>query len=258
MQAIVKACASELGRGLSVSLAVFAGRQGCPPAHCAPVLNCAETVRCPDCVCTASGRVIERGCDDFVLYILLWFVLGIAVGYTVVRLLPQAVVATSDGSVGSSPRTSGGAVGLRPLQRGRSSHLASMAPATSRLWITPSVRHLLRRTVVSLCQTEFCMWGKPWRKSTKFLYAHVDLSAIALHRCLGSPPGICRRTGSHHICLQGKHPSGAWWTKVAEPYPSPLCKALALAFDNTVNARRSDCFQSLLVGKKSQGCFNCV
>ena len=39
--------------------------------------------------------------------------------------------------------------------------------------------------------------------------------------------------GKPHIPLSGLHPSGAWYTKIAEAYPFKLCKKLALGFHKT-------------------------
>ena len=36
--------------------------------------------------------------------------------------------------------------------------------------------------------------------------------------------------GKPHIPLSGLHPSGAWYTKIAEPYPFKLRKKLAFGF----------------------------
>ncbi len=55
MQAALRAGAGEVARGFSTGFVVWAGTGQCP--SCAPVLNCAEVARCPDCVCGQGGRV---------------------------------------------------------------------------------------------------------------------------------------------------------------------------------------------------------
>eukprot|EP00969_Alexandrium_andersonii_P213322 9419761-Alexandrium_andersonii.AAC.1 len=54
MQAAARHALGELAHGVSTGLVVWAGAR-CPacPA-CAPVLNCGEPARCPDCVCSAE------------------------------------------------------------------------------------------------------------------------------------------------------------------------------------------------------------
>ena len=109
-------------------------------------------------------------------------------------------------------------------------------PSTSILWLTPQITFLQSRRVVHLCVTDFCMWGKPWRKRTAFLYAHINLDVLAARRCTGTP-GICARTKRPHVRLQGRSPNGIFWTKIAEPYPRPLCNSLVECFSSA--CRRS-------------------
>lgn len=44
----------EALRSVSTAFSLWAARQQCAP--CAPVLHCAESVRCPDCVCQGTER----------------------------------------------------------------------------------------------------------------------------------------------------------------------------------------------------------
>ena len=81
-------------------------------------------------------------------------------------------------------------------------------PATSRLWMAPSIGFLLRRVAVHRSTTEFCMWGRPWRKSTSFMHYLVDLSVLEERRCLGCKRGFCKRTGRPHIQLMGRGTDG--------------------------------------------------
>jgi len=106
-------------------------------------------------------------------------------------------------------------------------------PARSRLWICSAMRRLSRTRGFSIITTEFCQWGVPWKKSTSFLSSNLDLIELANTRCVGSKRGICSRTGRGHQQLQGKDPSGNFYTKLAEPYPKRLCKALAKAYYNS-------------------------
>jgi hypothetical protein len=121
-------------------------------------------------------------------------------------------------------------------------------PATSLLWLTPGIVHLSHQRTVSLVTTEFCMWGTPWRKSTSFLHAGLDLSVVGDRRCLNAPRGFCRRTLIPHMCLRGRAPNGSWWTNIGEPYPPKLCHALVEAFCNSHLASRAKCFKCLIEG----------
>ena len=62
---------------------------------------------------------------------------------------------------------------------------------------------------------------------------HLDWAGISGYRCLGAQHGICRRIGLCHQQLSGKNKNGVFWTKVAEPYPPLLCKAVAQRFVST-------------------------
>ena len=113
-------------------------------------------------------------------------------------------------------------------------------PARSRLWVCPPMVALLRRKRPRLLPLRSsacgCMWGKPWRKSTAFLSAHIAPDVLGSRRCLGAKRGCCKRTGNPHIVLSGLAPCGAFWTKVAEPFPASLCSCLADAFSNAFTA----------------------
>ena len=76
------------------------------------------------------------------------------------------------------------------------------------------------------------MFGKPWRKSTIFAGVHLDWDGLGNFRCLGASPGLCRRTGVPHQQLTVVSDAGVFWTKIAEPYPTKLCKSIATAFMN--------------------------
>eukprot|EP00959_Pyramimonas_sp_CCMP1952_P172880 3612778-Pyramimonas_sp.AAC.1 len=51
-------------------------------------------------------------------------------------------------------------------------------PATSRIWLAPAVVSLARNPSSQLVSTDFCQFGTPWRKRTKFLGVLIDLSVI--------------------------------------------------------------------------------
>ena len=98
-------------------------------------------------------------------------------------------------------------------------------PAGSRLWQLPPATQAQRWQEYSI---DFCQWGKPWKKSTRFLGVNLDLVPIG-RRCAGR--STCCRTKRPHQSLTGTDPkTGHFWTAVAEPYPKGLAQALAGAF----------------------------
>ena len=51
-------------------------------------------------------------------------------------------------------------------------------PAYSRLWLAPPMKALLRLRDATYAYTDYCMWGEPWRKRTRFLGVLVDLDPV--------------------------------------------------------------------------------
>ena len=109
-------------------------------------------------------------------------------------------------------------------------------PASSMIWDAPFFKSIFRSKIAEQICTDFCQWGVPWRKRTKFCFCHVDLSSVAA-RC-SSKRGICDRTGRKHEVLQGKVASGVNKTLIAEPYPVRLCTSLAKCFSNALCQQR--------------------
>ena len=105
-------------------------------------------------------------------------------------------------------------------------------PRSSRIWLCPQIESVLRLRCCSSVIVDYCMFGKPWRKSTIFAGVHLDWSGLGKFRCLGAAPGLCRRTGFPHQQLSGVNDAGVFWTKIAEPYPTKLCYLVATAFVN--------------------------
>jgi hypothetical protein len=77
------------------------------------------------------------------------------------------------------------------------------------------------------------MFGKPWRKRTRFMFANVDL-APAIRHCHGR--GICDRSGHAHVELTGTQ-KGVFMTLIAEPYPPKMCSILVRCFANAMCQR---------------------
>ena len=102
-------------------------------------------------------------------------------------------------------------------------------PALSYAWVTPNMVGLARKPSVSCHLCEYCRFGTPWRKSTKFMCYLIDLSPLERYRCTGP---CCVVTGKKHLQLSGRREDGQFRTKVAEAYPRGLCRVIANAFVN--------------------------
>ncbi|CAK0822424.1 unnamed protein product, partial [Prorocentrum cordatum] len=115
-------------------------------------------------------------------------------------------------------------------------------PARSRIWICPAMQRLQTSNKINFTVTDFCMWGAQWRKSTGFLSTGLCMDALAEARCLGAKRGLCKRSGQPHIPIQGKNDKGVFWSKIAEPYPPGLCRALASIYYNAWASSRAELF----------------
>ncbi|CAK0824773.1 unnamed protein product, partial [Prorocentrum cordatum] len=115
-------------------------------------------------------------------------------------------------------------------------------PARSRIWICPATQRLQKSNKINFTVTDFCMWGAQWRKSTGFLSTGLCMDALAEARCLGAKRGLCKRSGQPRIPIQGKNDKGVFWSKIAEPYPPGLCRALASIYYNAWAPSRAELF----------------
>lgn len=91
-------------------------------------------------------------------------------------------------------------------------------PQSSWFWRLPCYRSILRQRMGDFLQLDYCRFGMPWRKRTRFYTNIVSLHGRTCY-CLG---------GHVHQLLKGTSPSGLPWTKVAEPYPHAVAEILAL------------------------------
>ena len=92
-------------------------------------------------------------------------------------------------------------------------------PWLSFLWDQPEWQDLQQHEDVSFFLADYCRFGTPWRKRTKFL-TNTGIKDQQL-LCVCQVP---------HLHLKGyssEHRTA--WTKVAEAYPTALCRLLALA-----------------------------
>ena len=97
-------------------------------------------------------------------------------------------------------------------------------PSGSYLWHQPEWKRLLALDGVAYLSTDYCRWGTPYRKRTRFL-GNLVCCGESLHCACNKP----------HIKLVGySRQHGCSWTLVAQPYPASLCKFLALAVAETL------------------------
>jgi len=113
-------------------------------------------------------------------------------------------------------------------------------PSTSWLWQQPGALNILRIRNTQVLDIDFCAFGAPWRKRTRLLYCHVDLSPLVPRKCSGR--GLCSFSGRPPQVLEGKNELGIFWTHIAEPYPKGLCRLVCKCYQQ---ALRNHSFLSL-------------
>lgn len=99
-------------------------------------------------------------------------------------------------------------------------------PFSSRCWNLPRLRFLQGCNFIQAIHADFCQFNTAWKKPTLFLCFGIGDEHRLARRCQGEK-GLCSRTSKRHFLLTGSAPTGTPWTKVAEPYPTGLCRALA-------------------------------
>ena len=100
-------------------------------------------------------------------------------------------------------------------------------PHSSMMWNFPPVSAFMKDPRTTSFVITYCGYGTSWKKPTRLLTNCPELQAAVPH-CVGCG-GMCSFTGEPHQALRGQGPSGELWTKVACPYPLPMCKEIALA-----------------------------
>jgi hypothetical protein len=109
-------------------------------------------------------------------------------------------------------------------------------PSSSRLWLMPSVISILGRRASSSVVFDMCSFGTQWRKPTRLLGVCVDL--IPRERRCTYTNHICSTSGGKHLVLEGRAPSGKYWTSLAAAYPWKFANALAKVLADGVVARK--------------------
>ena len=90
-------------------------------------------------------------------------------------------------------------------------------PAGSFLWLQPAWRRLIEEYDLQYLLTDYCRWGTPWRKRTRFLGRFSAAGSRYLCTCLRKHVRLVGYSAEHKCC----------WTKAAEAYPRNLAKFLA-------------------------------
>ena len=100
---------------------------------------------------------------------------------------------------------------------------------------------------VEVVVTDYCMWGMPWRKRTRFVVGWGDPADVEKLRRFCHGRGTCSRTNKAHVELSGRNQQGVRMTLLAMAYPPVLCHALAAVL--TADARAHFAGNFLRFGK---------
>lgn len=100
-------------------------------------------------------------------------------------------------------------------------------PFTSKCWFLPPIRKLMQSNHVLTVRVDFCFYGTLWRKRTCLLCGNLDTQDVDRLRHLCKGRGLCSFSGKSHFQLTGSNHQGIPWTRIAQPYPTGLCRDLA-------------------------------
>ena len=104
-------------------------------------------------------------------------------------------------------------------------------PAGSMMFKAPALKRVCNLADSRSICFDQCAFGARWRKRTRVQVWNIpdmqnDRSQFPV--CCGKK-GFCSHSGKRHIVLEGKdRVSGKPWTTLAQPYPKPLARKLAL------------------------------
>ena len=100
---------------------------------------------------------------------------------------------------------------------------------SSYMWKMPAALTVLKWPGVRDVITNYCGWGTPWCKPTRFRCFLLPRADDLSKRCKATR-GICSFTCSKHQILQGRDGLGIHWTARASAYPRVLCSKIADVF----------------------------
>ena len=113
-------------------------------------------------------------------------------------------------------------------------------PSSSIMWASRYFASLVaavndKSSHITSSTLDFCAFGEPWRKRTRFLLGHCIPWKLQSPLCTGHD-GMCSFTHRRHIILRGHDETGVPWTKRAEPYPKRMCTSLATVLTQSAEA----------------------
>ena len=112
-------------------------------------------------------------------------------------------------------------------------------PATSMLWLAPPIKKLCERVSCYNHILDFCSFGTPWRKRTRFaIWNCLHLDLLLGHKC-SSRKGMCDFSGNQHVRLEGCK-DGKFLTHAAQSYPKKLCQLFARIIHHTIRSSQLD------------------
>ena len=104
-------------------------------------------------------------------------------------------------------------------------------PHSSKCWSIPFLQSVVEHAALETFVVDCCQYGTQWRKRARLLCGNFD--PLDLHRlrnelCQQSGK-VCSASGKPHFHLSRCNDQGITWTRIAQPYPRELCRALAYA-----------------------------
>ena len=97
----------------------------------------------------------------------------------------------------------------------------------AKCWYLPPLKQLANAKHVRAVFTDCCQYGCRWRKRSNLLCGNLDAQDVARLEKLWTGRGLCSRTHLPHFQLTGSNHQGIPWTRIAQPYPTGLCRDLA-------------------------------
>ena len=97
-------------------------------------------------------------------------------------------------------------------------------PAGSFLWLQREWLNLIEEHGIGSFYTDYCRWGTPWRKRTRFLGSFTAAGLKFYCNCLVPHVRLDGYSAKHKCC----------WTKAAESYPKNLARYLAAALTESL------------------------
>ena len=99
---------------------------------------------------------------------------------------------------------------------------------TSKMFLVPEVIRVMNHKDVQVVDVDVCQFGTAWKKNTKLVCGFIcDDDLNRLNKRCHAVGGLCSKSGKPHFHLTGTGPGGICWTRIAQPYPHGLARALS-------------------------------